>query len=585
MGEVYEVRHLRLSGRYAVKFLRREVAALGSQAFQRFQREAEITSGLRHPNIVQIIDFNQMPDGTPFIVMEFLEGVDLAARIEERVTLPLSEVVLLVEQVASALAAAHGRGVIHRDLKPQNLFLVPIVGQPGELVKVLDFGISKVKTDSSLTGDAMLIGTPYYMAPEQARGQTDEIDGRTDQFALAAITYEMLAGARPFGGDTVPAVLYAVVHEEPAPMSNHIDAEVDGVIRKAMSKDKALRYSTIIGFASALRAASAPALRSAIAMKLRNPDAAAAPGSSPTAEGLAPTEPRQSVSERRPRSDNSIPPTPAATFVSSPRGRAVLAGVGGVALAAVVAAAALSQRGAPRRAPDSASAPMMPAAAPSQRGAKPDPNLQARADEIKRKLTLALVAIRGQVEGAVAAAVKEAGLRNAVKARVDSVTFADQFANEDWTRPYRGFSGAVLDGDRALYIRGAPDIEDPTMWRFRTAGAAEPVFTVLVGGQHAYAAASAAIGQGDNQVLVLARVLDGGWLEELAAQVKAPLALWDGSRLIAATGAPDRRQALQTMASADQEAAGFVHEPQNQRAGAGVRAGAATWLWALVEAE
>jgi serine/threonine-protein kinase len=144
VGEVYEAAHARLSGRYAVKVLLGEVSKR-EEVLKRFQREAEVTSGLRHPNIVQVVDFNRLEDGTPYLVMEFLDGVELATEIQRKGPMPLSRVVDLVGQLASALSAAHSQKIIHRDLKPQNLFLVRLPGDERELIKILDFGISKVR--------------------------------------------------------------------------------------------------------------------------------------------------------------------------------------------------------------------------------------------------------------------------------------------------------------------------------------------------------------------------------------------------------------------------------------------------------
>src|ERR1043165_6276817 len=188
MGEVYEAQHARLPGQFAVKLLLPELQG-NQDAFARFCREAEIMSQLRHPNIVQIFDFNVAPDARPYFVMEYLQGRDLEARLREG-PMPLPAVARIVDAVASALALAHAHGVVHRDLKPANIFLATVDGQTDELVKVLDFGISKVRSAAAQISQAVdLLGTPSYMAPEQARNQTEAIDGRSDQFALAAIAY------------------------------------------------------------------------------------------------------------------------------------------------------------------------------------------------------------------------------------------------------------------------------------------------------------------------------------------------------------------------------------------------------------
>ena len=262
MGEVYEATHARLSGRYAIKLLLRELA-LRPDAFARFRREAEITSALRHPNIVQVIDFNLMDDESPYLVMEFLDGEDLATRLEQG-PLSLSATLPLVKQLASALAAAHSRGIVHRDLKPQNIFLVRVEGEDREEIpKILDFGISKMKSASkSVTIDAVVLGTPQYMSPEQALGRTEEIDHTTDQFALGAITYEMLTGRQAFVGDDPLAVMYQVVNGTPAPLvakGGRTAAALEAVLFKAMAKKKGDRYATIHEFARALTAVASDA--------------------------------------------------------------------------------------------------------------------------------------------------------------------------------------------------------------------------------------------------------------------------------------------------------------------------------------
>ena len=216
MGEVFEATHARLPGRYAVKFLLPELTG-HREAFARFCREAEVMSELRHPNVVQIFDFNTTPDGRPYFVMEFLEGRDLETRLNDEGPLPLPFAVRVVDAVASALAAAHAHGIVHRDLKPANIFLVTVDGQPDELIKVLDFGISKVRAAGTLLSTPSdVLGTPPYMSPEQARGATHLIDGRTDQFALGAITYRMLTGHDPFTGNDIASLLYQVVHQDAA---------------------------------------------------------------------------------------------------------------------------------------------------------------------------------------------------------------------------------------------------------------------------------------------------------------------------------------------------------------------------------
>jgi serine/threonine-protein kinase len=192
MGVVYEATHARLAGRYAIKVLLRELSA-NPDLRARFDREAKITSLVQHPNVVQVIDHNSTADGTSYLVMEYLSGESLAARLSRVGRLPAAEVVDIVDQLAAGLAAAHARGIVHRDLKPDNIFLVPVEGRATDLVKILDFGISKVSWGRDAI-DREICGTPQYMAPEQVEGRAGDVDVTTDQWALAVIAYELLTG-------------------------------------------------------------------------------------------------------------------------------------------------------------------------------------------------------------------------------------------------------------------------------------------------------------------------------------------------------------------------------------------------------
>jgi serine/threonine protein kinase len=258
MGEIYEATHLRLAGRYAIKLLRPEIAAT-PDALARFKREAMVTSALRHPNIVQVIDFSALDGGAPFLVMEFLAGRELAKVIEAG-PLPLSRVVSQVKQIASGLTAAHDTNVVHRDLKPQNILVLEVVGHEQELIKIVDFGISKVKDlTTDITTKATVMGTVQYMSPEQARGSSDDIDAKTDQFALAAIVYEMLTGHDAFTGGSASSILYQIVHEEPVGLADAggpIPPAVRAVLRRALAKDKDRRFPTVMAFSTALEAAA-----------------------------------------------------------------------------------------------------------------------------------------------------------------------------------------------------------------------------------------------------------------------------------------------------------------------------------------
>ena len=270
MGAVWEAKHLRLPGkRVVVKVLL--FGATDATVLARFRREAEIGSRLGHPNIVQVLDFNTLADGTPYIVLELLQGESLAQRLA-RGALPLEEVKAIVTQVGSALAAAHREGVVHRDLKPDNVFLCPtdLGGEVRDVVKVLDFGISKIRgSNTVLTQDAALLGTPQYMAPEQATGRNDEIDARTDVFAFGAMTFEMLAGKPPFTGDTLAAVIHAIVYT-PTPslaaLATDIPPAIVAAIERAMEKNRDARFPDVNSFVKAVTSrslATAPTVQAA----------------------------------------------------------------------------------------------------------------------------------------------------------------------------------------------------------------------------------------------------------------------------------------------------------------------------------
>ena len=250
MGAVYEGQHLRLAKRVAVKLMAPELAAHG-EAMARFRREAEVTSQLGHPHIVQVFDFGVTAAGAPYLVMEYLEGEDLDQRLRRVGPFALPAAAALVKQVASALAATHGKGIVHRDLKPANVFLVAV--DDADFVKVVDFGISKVRTATTkLTAAAVVMGTPNYMAPEQATGRVDEIDHRTDQWALGCIAYELLAGRPPFVGENVASLLYQVVHQEPSPLAAsapQVTPAVEAVLARALAKRMDDRFPSMTAFA------------------------------------------------------------------------------------------------------------------------------------------------------------------------------------------------------------------------------------------------------------------------------------------------------------------------------------------------
>jgi serine/threonine-protein kinase len=254
-GQVYAAAHTRLPGQYAVKVLHRSLAR-NAEALTRFRQEAEITSTLRHPHIVQVLDFNVSEEGFPYLVMELLEGRPLTARLADSGALTPADAVRIVQQIAQALQAAHARGIVHRDLKPDNVMLLQADGMT-DFVKVLDFGISQASWRPRLTDSTHVAGTPQYMAPEQACGLRDQIGPWTDQFSLAAIAYTLLTGREPFSAEDQIAVLYQVVHAEPPPPSQFVPfgPAVDAVVMRGLAKKPADRFPDVIAFAEALRAA------------------------------------------------------------------------------------------------------------------------------------------------------------------------------------------------------------------------------------------------------------------------------------------------------------------------------------------
>jgi serine/threonine-protein kinase len=257
MGTVYEGVQLRLNRRVAVKVMVPELTD-NLEALARFRREVKVTSQLAHPHVVQLLDFGTAESGQPYLVTEYLEGEDLERRLRRVGRLPLESVLEIVQQVTSALAAIHAKGFVHRDLKPGNIFLVSMEGG-ADFVKLVDFGISKVRTsDSGLTRQATVVGTPEYMSPEQASGRVDEVDHRSDQWALAATAWRTLSGSAPFGGVHMNQLLGSIQRDEPPPLDErlHLPAKLERVLRRALSKKQSARYPTIVTFARALEAAA-----------------------------------------------------------------------------------------------------------------------------------------------------------------------------------------------------------------------------------------------------------------------------------------------------------------------------------------
>ena len=248
MGAVYEATHMLIGKRVAVKVLLDKYAKREALV-ARLEKEARLASSIGHEHIVDITDFGITEDGRNFVVMEFLEGESLAECLQREVRLPERRVLQIGQQAASALSAAHDKGVVHRDIKPENIFLLR--RKDNDFVKVVDFGISKsLHTGSGeastprLTQTGMVLGTPLYMSPEQARGEED-LDQRIDVYALGVILYEMVTGQVPFQGSNSLNIIARVINEDPRPpreLRPDLSRELEAVILHAMAKDRNARY-------------------------------------------------------------------------------------------------------------------------------------------------------------------------------------------------------------------------------------------------------------------------------------------------------------------------------------------------------
>jgi serine/threonine-protein kinase len=280
MGVVYRGRHVMLGKPVAVKvlherFLRRDGAV------EQFLREAQAASRIRHPNIIDVTDFGIAPDGSVYFVMEYLEGISLEDVLARDGRVPLFNAVNIVRQVARALAAAHDEGIVHRDLKPENVYLISregrrrvvrrvaeegapqfVVEQEGnfDFVKLLDFGVAKFTLDDvgpgMSTRAGMIFGTPHYMSPEQARGET--VDGRSDVYALGIMFYEMLTSVVPFDGEAALDILNGHVYGEVIPPAQRcpsapIDESTNLTIMRCLEKSADRRYQTMWELVDALQ--------------------------------------------------------------------------------------------------------------------------------------------------------------------------------------------------------------------------------------------------------------------------------------------------------------------------------------------
>ncbi len=248
MGAVYEGENLRIHRKVAIKILHSNVAQ-SADAVQRFEREAQAAGRIGSDHIVEVLDLGELPDGDRYMVMEFLEGQSLSERIESSGGLSAQKAASLIIGILEGLKAAHAAGIIHRDLKPDNVFLLSSKGGQSDFVKIVDFGISKFSTlggEFSMTQTGAVMGTPYYLSPEQAKGER-VVDALSDLYAVGVILWETVVGKVPFDGETFNELLFKIVLE-PVPdlstMRDDLDPDFVAIVHKAMARDRQLRFQS-----------------------------------------------------------------------------------------------------------------------------------------------------------------------------------------------------------------------------------------------------------------------------------------------------------------------------------------------------
>ncbi len=354
MGVVYEGKDPNIGRRVAIKTARRDVLEASGRAdemMERFLREARSAGGLNHPNIITIYDADEQ-DGMAYIAMEFLEGGDLEEHLIKHKYMEQEEAVEICATIASALAFAHQDGIVHRDIKPANIIMTD------KGIKVADFGIAHM-SDSNLTQEGAMIGTPHYMSPEQFQGR--KVDGRSDLFSLAVMLYEMLTGEKPFTGEQLSTVMTAVIKldpVEPSELNSMVDDALSTVVMKALSKNPGKRYADGDAFAAALRESlkSAPSQEvtqaaTDLGATIATPPATVGVGATiatgpPPPVEAAPSSPEEDTVRGAPPeledSDIKAPDTEKERAVAEPKRKFAIATIVGACVAAFAVSAAVA---------------------------------------------------------------------------------------------------------------------------------------------------------------------------------------------------------------------------------------------------
>jgi serine/threonine-protein kinase len=282
MGVVVAARHIELDERVAIKMLLPHLPATGEPA-ARFLREAKAAIRIKNEHVVRVLDVGRTDTGSPYIVMEYLDGQDLGQLLERTGPLPVEDTVDYVMQACEAIAAAHALGIVHRDLKPANLFLAA-ASDGTAFVKVLDFGISKIAETASsqqpgLTSTATVMGTPCFMSPEQLRS-TRDVDARADIWSMGAILHALMTGTPPYDGESNADVSAKIIRDAPTPLRvlrAEVPADLEAIVLRCLEKDPARRFTDVASLAEALSRVTPRDSSKASAVRVARIAAAVAP--------------------------------------------------------------------------------------------------------------------------------------------------------------------------------------------------------------------------------------------------------------------------------------------------------------------